>query len=214
MSNDHRSIAIPRALPPAARAERRRNEWRVVRLLLPYLWEYRVRVIFALVFLITAKLSNVAVPLVLKDVVDSLDAKTAVLVMPLALLAAYGLLRFATTFFAELRDIVFVKVTQRAIRRVALAWNERISHRNAYLVAAVAAIPLWISSLGLLVASTAVNVALDVGALILSCGLVFQGVRSFCRIGDETIEQAIAITRLAFGGGLFAWGFLMLLIIV
>lgn len=100
------------------------------------------------------------------------------------------------------------------IRRVALAWNERISHRNAYLVAAIAAIPLWISSLGLLVASTAFNVALDVGALILSCGLVFQGVRSFCRIGDETIEQAIAITRLAFGGGLFAWGFLMLLIII
>lgn len=100
------------------------------------------------------------------------------------------------------------------IRRVALAWNERISHRNAYLVAVIAAIPLWISSLGLFVASTAFNVALDVVALILSCGLVLQGVRSFCHIVNENIEQAISITRLAFGGGLFAWGILMLLIII
>jgi len=60
------------------------------------------------------------VPLILKEVVDSLDARTAVLVLPLALLAAYGILRFSTTLFAELRDVVFVRVTQRAIRRVAL----------------------------------------------------------------------------------------------
>src|SRR5207245_443623 len=67
-----------------------------------------------------AKIANVGVPLVLKEVVDSLDAQTAVLVLPLALLAAYGILRFSTTLFAELRDVVFVRVTQRAIRRVAL----------------------------------------------------------------------------------------------
>src|SRR3990172_7768242 len=116
-----RSIAIPRPVPRAARAERRRNEWRVVRLLLPYLWEYRVRVLVALGFLVVAKIANVGVPLVLKNVVDALDPQTAVLAMPFALLAAYGLLRFSTTLFAELRDIIFVKVTQRAIRRIALA---------------------------------------------------------------------------------------------
>jgi ATP-binding cassette subfamily B protein len=121
MSNPLRSIAIPRPAPRAARVERRRNEWRVVRLLLPYLWEYRVRVLFALAFLVVAKLANVGVPLVLKDVVDALDPQTAVLAMPIALLAAYGLLRFSTTLFAELRDIIFVRVTQRAIRRIALA---------------------------------------------------------------------------------------------
>src|SRR3990170_411875 len=121
MSNDHRSIAIPRPVPRAARAERRRNEWRVVRLLLPYLWEYRVRVLVALGFLVVAKIANVGVPLVLKNVVDALDPQTAVLAMPIALLAAYGLLRFSTTLFAELRDIIFVRVTQRAIRRIALA---------------------------------------------------------------------------------------------
>ncbi|HEY6241427.1 MAG TPA: ABC transporter ATP-binding protein/permease [Burkholderiales bacterium] len=89
-------------------------------MLFPYLREFRVRVALALAFLIGAKLANVGVPLILKDVVDSLDAQTAVLVLPLALLAAYGILRFSTTLFAELRDIVFVRVTQRAIRRVAL----------------------------------------------------------------------------------------------
>jgi ATP-binding cassette subfamily B protein len=89
-------------------------------MLLPYLWEFRVRVAIALAFLITAKLANVGVPLVMKRVVDSLDPRTAMLVLPLALLAAYGILRFSTTLFAELRDVVFVRVAQRAIRRVAL----------------------------------------------------------------------------------------------
>jgi len=97
-----------------------RNEWRVVRLLLPYLWEFKGRVIVALALLTAAKLANVGVPLVLKQVVDRLDNATAVLVLPFALLVAYGALRLSTTLFAELRDVVFVRVTQRAIRRIAL----------------------------------------------------------------------------------------------
>jgi ATP-binding cassette, subfamily B, heavy metal transporter len=121
MANQHHSITFPRPLDAQSRADRRRNDWRVVRLLLPYLWEYRARVVIALAFLVVAKLANVGVPLVLKEVVDSLDPQKAMLVMPAALLAAYGLLRFSTTLFAELRDIIFVRVTQRAIRRVALA---------------------------------------------------------------------------------------------
>src|SRR2546423_5920627 len=96
------------------------NEWKALGTLVPYLSEYKWRVIFALAFLITAKLANVAVPLVMKEVVDSLDAKTAIAAVPVALLAIYGILRFSTTLFAELRDVVFVRVTQRAIRRVAL----------------------------------------------------------------------------------------------
>ncbi len=59
-------------------------------------------------------------PLVLKEIVDSLDRSTAVVVLPFALLLAYGALRFSTVLFAELRDVVFVRVVQRAIRRVAL----------------------------------------------------------------------------------------------
>jgi len=96
------------------------SEWRVLGTLAPYLWEYRGRVVLAMAFLVTAKLANVSVPLVMKDVVDGLDPRSAVLAVPVALLAAYGLLRFANTLFAELRDVVFVRVAQRAIRRVAL----------------------------------------------------------------------------------------------
>jgi ATP-binding cassette subfamily B protein len=96
------------------------TEWRVVPMLLPYVWEYKWRVVVALVFLVVAKLANVGVPLVLKEIVDALTPTQAVLALPLALLAAYGLLRLSTTLFAELRDMVFVRVAQRAVRRIAL----------------------------------------------------------------------------------------------
>src|SRR5437588_12093398 len=96
------------------------NEWRAVRLLIPYLAEYKWRVLLALACLITAKLANVGVPLVMKSVVDRLDVQTAMVAVPVALLATYGILRFSATLFAELRDVVFVPVTQRAIRRLAL----------------------------------------------------------------------------------------------
>ncbi len=98
----------------------RGGEWRSVGVLLPYLWDFRWRVLLALVLLVTAKLANVGVPLVMKEIVDGLDPKLAVVAVPVALLAAYGLLRFSTTLFGELRDVVFVRVTQHAIRRVAL----------------------------------------------------------------------------------------------
>ncbi|HSC93346.1 MAG TPA: ABC transporter ATP-binding protein/permease [Burkholderiales bacterium] len=111
--------ALPAALPQSVPAQRRR-EWRVVPMLLPYLWEYRWRVLFALACLIVAKLANVGVPLILKEVVDSLEPSRAVVAVPFALLIAYGLLRFSTTLFAELRDAVFVRVAQHAIRQLAL----------------------------------------------------------------------------------------------
>src|SRR5450830_1051868 len=98
----------------------RRNEWRAVGMLLPYLWEYKWRVLVALVFLTLAKFANVGVPLVLKGIVDALSPAQQILALPLALLVTYGLLRLSTVLFAELRDVVFVRVTQRAIRRVAL----------------------------------------------------------------------------------------------
>src|SRR5437867_2303525 len=96
------------------------NEWRALRILLPYLLEYKWRVVIALSFLVVAKLANVAVPLVMKEVVDGLDPRTAIVAVPVALLAIYGILRFSTTLFQELRDVVFVRVTQRAMRRIAL----------------------------------------------------------------------------------------------
>src|SRR3954465_9853167 len=96
------------------------NEWQALRTLLPYVLEYKWRVGIALALLVGAKLANVAVPLVMKEVVDSLDPRLQVVAVPVALLAVWGFLRFSTTLFAELRDVVFVRVAQRAIRRVAL----------------------------------------------------------------------------------------------
>jgi ATP-binding cassette subfamily B protein len=90
--------------------------------LLPYLLAYRGRVALALTCLIAAKVANVGVPLVLKQVVDRLTPgpQGQVLVLPLALLAAYGALRLSTTAFTELREFFFAKVTQRAVRTIAL----------------------------------------------------------------------------------------------
>jgi ATP-binding cassette subfamily B protein len=96
------------------------SEWKAIPTLLPYLWEYKWRVGLALAFLIAAKLANVAVPLIMKQVVDGLDPRLQAVAIPVALLVIYGALRFSTTLFAELRDVVFVRVAQRAIRRVAL----------------------------------------------------------------------------------------------
>ncbi|MCC7080329.1 MAG: ABC transporter ATP-binding protein/permease [Burkholderiales bacterium] len=98
----------------------RRSDWHTLATLLPYLWAYRARVVLALLFLFAAKAANVGVPLVLKQIVDRLSVQNAMLVLPAALLVGYGLLRLFTTVFTELREFVFAKVTQRAVRRVAL----------------------------------------------------------------------------------------------
>ena len=112
----HVATTVATATTPAAN-----SDWRVVRSLFPYLWDFRGRVALALIFLVTAKLANIGVPLLLKEIIDSLDKSKAVMVVPFALLAGYGLLRLSSTLFGELRDIVFVKVTQRAMRRIALS---------------------------------------------------------------------------------------------
>ncbi|HEX8988619.1 MAG TPA: ABC transporter transmembrane domain-containing protein, partial [Rhodocyclaceae bacterium] len=108
------------ALPAPESSERR--DWETVKTLLPYLLEWKWRVILALGFLIAAKLANVAVPLVFKQIIDAftLPKAQALLLVPLGLLGAYGALRFSTAMFTELREIVFAKVTQRAQRTIAL----------------------------------------------------------------------------------------------
>jgi ATP-binding cassette subfamily B protein len=103
-----------------------RNDWQTIRALLPYLWEFKGRVILALGFLAAAKAANVTVPLVLKEIVDALSGPQQLLLLPVALFAAYGLLRLGNSLFGELRDVVFVKVTQRSIRRVALKVFEHL----------------------------------------------------------------------------------------
>ena len=97
-----------------------RADWQTIRSLLPYLWEFKWRVALALSLLVLSKLANVSVPLVLKEIIDAMDKPQAVLAIPVFLIIGYGVLRMLSTVFGELRDAVFAKATQRAIRRVAL----------------------------------------------------------------------------------------------
>ena len=100
------------------------GDWHTIARLLPYLWAYRWRVALALGCLVTAKFANVGVPLVLKHIVDALDLKAGdvrvVLVVPVALLVAYGALRLAVTVFTELRELLFARVTHDASRTIML----------------------------------------------------------------------------------------------
>jgi ATP-binding cassette subfamily B protein len=101
-----------------------RSDFATLKTLLPYLWVYKWRVFFALLCLVGAKLANVGVPLVLKKLVDAMTISPnhphALLVLPIGILVAYGALRLSTTVFTELREFLFARVTQRAVRTIAL----------------------------------------------------------------------------------------------
>ena len=100
------------------------GDWNTLSRLLPYLWQYKWRVVIALSLMVAAKLANVSVPLLLKELVDAMSLKPsdpqAVLVVPVALLVGYGALRLLTSAFTELRELVFAKATQGAARQIAL----------------------------------------------------------------------------------------------
>ncbi|MBJ7468749.1 MAG: ABC transporter ATP-binding protein/permease [Rhodoferax sp.] len=112
--------------PPAtlSAAAAQAGDWGTLQRLFPYLWLYKWRVMVALTLMVGAKVANVGVPLLLKNLVDSLTLQpgqlTAVLVVPVALLIAYAALRLSTTLFAELRDLVFAKATEGAARSISL----------------------------------------------------------------------------------------------
>jgi ATP-binding cassette, subfamily B, heavy metal transporter len=125
----HSSLA---AAPPSAAAAPAapRSDWSTLKKLLPYVWQWRWRVLVALSFLVGAKLANIGVPLVLKNIVDALDLKPgdprAVLVVPVALLLAYGALRVCVTLFTELREFLFFPVAARIARRISLEAFEHL----------------------------------------------------------------------------------------
>ncbi len=121
MRRDTATPTLAAPLPPGAAP---RTDVATLRKLLPYLWLYRWRVLVALLFLIAAKVANVGVPLLLKQLVDGFaippgDAR-AVLVVPAGLLVAYGLLRLSTSLFTELRELIFAKATEGTARRISL----------------------------------------------------------------------------------------------
>ncbi|MFC5301677.1 ABCB family ABC transporter ATP-binding protein/permease [Azospira restricta] len=111
---------LPPKSPPADRPPADTHVWRTLRLLFPYLWQYRWRVLLALACLVGAKFANVGVPLVFKEMIDGMTPERQLLAMPVGLLLLYGALRFSTSLFTELREILFARVTQQAVRRIAL----------------------------------------------------------------------------------------------
>jgi ATP-binding cassette subfamily B protein len=110
-----------------------RRDWHNIKGMLPFLWEFRGRALFALACLVLSKVANVGVPLVLKDIVEFFeqardDPALMAAVLPLSLLAAYGVLKLSASLFNELRDIVFAKVRYRAMRRLSTRVLEHL-HR-------------------------------------------------------------------------------------
>ncbi|MEM5430164.1 ABC transporter ATP-binding protein/permease [Cupriavidus oxalaticus] len=107
---------------PGQRAPR--SDWQTVRNLLPYVWHYKWRVMLALACLVAAKVANLGVPVLMKRLIDSMNLTAgdprALLVVPVGLIVAYGMLRLSATLFTELREILFSKVTQSAVREIAL----------------------------------------------------------------------------------------------
>ncbi len=115
---------------PSTPAGPRSGDWQTLSRLLPYLWQYKWRVLVALALMVGAKLANVSVPLLLKELIDAMSLKpgnpTVVLVVPASLLLGYGALRLMTSAFTELRELVFAKATQGAARSIALQTFEHL----------------------------------------------------------------------------------------
>ena len=123
--HSHSTEPSPQGVPSKQRSDRE-----TVKRLLPYLWTYKWRVLAALSFMVGAKLANVSVPLLLKDLIDAMSFKPndpqAVLVVPVAMLVTYGVLRLSVSAFTELRELVFAKATQGAARQIALETFEHL----------------------------------------------------------------------------------------
>ena len=115
----HSSIPLPDGQMP-----KQRPDSDTLKRLFPYLWQYKWRVFAALSFMVGAKLANVGVPLLLKELIDAMSFKPndpmAVIVVPVSLLLVYGVLRLSASAFTELRELVFAKATQGAARQIAL----------------------------------------------------------------------------------------------
>lgn len=103
--------------------KRQLKDWQVIKNLMPYLLAYKARIIFTLLCLVFAKAANLGVPIMLKKIVDAMSINTTpqlLLVVPASLIVAYGALRLSASLFAELRELIFSKVTEQAVRQIGL----------------------------------------------------------------------------------------------
>ncbi|MGH7563403.1 MAG: ABC transporter transmembrane domain-containing protein, partial [Gemmatimonadota bacterium] len=187
---------------------RRHGDLRTIRQLLPYLWpkgepELRTRVVLALACLLAAKVATVYVPILYKGAVDILAPETAVIavVVPVALIVGYGIVRVASAAFAELRDALFAKVGQRAIRRVALetfGHLHRLSlrfHLDRRTGGVARAIERGTGGIEFLLSFTLFNILPTLIEIALVCGILWRFYSaSFAAVTFVTIAVYIAFT--------------------
>ena len=198
-------VNIPREareMPPSAS----RSHMHTIRTLLPYLWqrsfEMRGRVVLAMLLLVLAKVANVYVPILYKQAIDILGAdQAALIVVPVALLIAYGLLRVTTVAFGELRDAVFAKVAERAIRMVSLRVFEHLHklslrfHLDRRTGGLSRAIERGVKGIEFLLTFMLFNILPTLVEVLMVCGILwwFYGV-TYAAITFVTIATFIAFT--------------------
>ncbi|TCT10444.1 ABCB family ABC transporter ATP-binding protein/permease [Paralcaligenes ureilyticus] len=107
-------------------APKNRNDIKTIKSILPYIWQFKGRVLLALACLVTAKIASVILPIYLKEVVDTLSLPATRIILPVAALLGYGFARLASSVFGELRDALFARVTQGSIRRIAAKLFEHL----------------------------------------------------------------------------------------
>ena len=191
-----------REMPPPAS----RSHMHTIRTLLPYLWqrsfEMRGRVVLAIILLVLAKVANVYVPILYKQAIDILgEDQTAIIVVPIALLIAYGILRVATVAFGELRDAVFAKVAERAIRTVSLRVFEHLHrlslrfHLERRTGGLSRAIERGVKGIEFLLTFMLFNILPTLVEILMVCGILwwFYGF-SYAAITFVTIAAFIAFT--------------------
>lgn len=203
-----------RSMPPPADAEPAKLSWKTLKSLWPYLNEYRGRIVIAMMSLVAAKLATIVVPFILKYIVDGLDSNQLpdkVLALPLGLLLAYGLARLSTTLFNELRDTVFGRVTERAMRRVGLKvfqhlhaleldfhLNRRTGGLSRDIERGVTGVGFLLRVLVFNIVPTALEMALVIGILLLNYHVGFAWITLLAVISYVTFSVVITNWRLAF----------------
>ena len=203
-----------RSMPPPADAEPAKLSWKTLKSLWPYLNEYRGRIVIAMMCLVAAKLATIVVPFILKYIVDGLDSNQLpekVLALPLGLLLAYGLARLSTTLFNELRDTVFGRVTERAMRRVGLKvfqhlhaleldfhLNRRTGGLSRDIERGVTGVGFLLRVLVFNIVPTALEMTLVIGILLLNYHVGFAWITLLAVISYVTFSVVITNWRLAF----------------
>lgn len=193
--------------------------WQIIKQVIPYLFEYKNRVLMALLFMILAKLASVGLPFILKYIVDDLDSKSnpniSLIAAPIALVVAYGLVRFANVFFGEIRDTLFGRVTERAIRRIGLKvfkhlhlldlefhLNRRTGGLSRDIERGTSGINFLMRFMVFNIIPTLLEISLVIGILFVNYGLSFAmitliSIVSYIAFSIKTTEWRTGFVRMA-----------------